>query len=73
MIPQSEKCETKQKMTKQIKIARCPEVLILHLKRFSSKNDKNDSKINFPDYLKVKNTGFQLTRFGLLVRLGWTV
>ena len=61
-ILQSEKCNKKQSMTKQIKIARCPDILILHLKRFCSSRSKYDQLVHSPTQLKVRDTQFNLTR-----------
>ena len=49
-------------MTKQIKIARCPDILILHLKRFCSSRSKYDQLVHSPTQLKVRDTQFNLTR-----------
>ena len=61
-ILKSEKCDKKQSMTKQIKIARCPDILILHLKRFCSSRSKYDQLVHSPTQLKVRDTQFNLTR-----------
>jgi len=59
--PFCEKCDKKQSMTKQIKIARCPDILILHLKRFCSSRSKYDQLVHSPTILKVRDTQFHLT------------
>ena len=62
-------------MTKQIKVSRSPDILILHLKRFDSVASKNDQLIQCPDDITLGGSKFQLTRFVLfafLRKISWT-
>ena len=59
--PFCSKCNEKRKMTKKLEISRCPNILILHLKRFGKGGKKNHNLIMFPiEQLKIKTESYKL-------------
>ena len=55
--PKCEKCNEKRKMTKQYKLWKLPEILIIHLKRFKAGDTrrKDDSNVKIDSTISVRN------------------